>query len=132
MRPASAPAAALGIDRALPGDTPRAAMLEAACTCGDLRLAEDSAGAHGFLGLNPQLFVHTAFVALLVHPSVRRRGASSALLDAFEATTPARLWRATNRSNAPMAALLRARDWVLAGEIAGLDPGDPALFFRSS
>jgi len=124
-------APAIHIDAMLAQGAPRQAELAAATARGDLWLAGDDAGPYAFLCRDDACFFARPFVALLVvAPGFRRRGLASALLAAIETEVSAPLWTSTNRSNAAMRALLAGRGYESMGEVRGLDPGDPELFFR--
>ncbi len=106
-------------------------MLTAAARRGDLWIIGDGTAARAFLCRDDAWFFAQPFVALLVvAPGFRRRGFASRLLAAVEAEVAGPLWTSTNRSNAPMIALLEGRGYDRMGEVAGLDEGDPELFFR--
>ena len=121
---------ALAIDAAH-RQVPREDALTAAAARGDLWLAGDGTTARGLLCRDDACFFARPFVGLVVvDPGFRRQGLASALFTAVETATTAPLWTSTNRSNAPMIALLRGRGYDVKGEIEGLDEGDPELFFR--
>ena len=67
---------------------------------------------------------------LVVDEAARRRGTGSALMAHCEAVHDAdRIFTSTNESNVPMRALLSKADWLPAGVVHYLDPGDPELIF---
>ena len=71
-------------------------------------------------------FVHLVYV----NEQYRRRGVGSALMAAsVDACATSRVFTSTNRSNDRMQGLLAKLGWVRAGEVDGLDEGDPEVFF---
>ena len=71
-------------------------------------------------------FVHVLYVS----EEHRRRGVGAALLAAAVAACgTSRVFTSTNRSNERMQALLDKLGWQRAGEVYGLDEGDPEVFF---
>jgi len=76
-------------------------------------------------------FFHQRFIELvLVAKAYRRQGIGLALVrDALERNAGEKVWTSTNRSNAPMQALLAKAGFVESGQIDNLDEGDPELIF---
>lgn len=87
--------------------------------------------AQGYLTLLPRHFFGRDFVALvIVHESVRRQGLASALFSVAEASAKTdQLFTSTNQSNLPMQSFLEMRDYMNAGVVSHLDPGDPEIVF---
>jgi GNAT superfamily N-acetyltransferase len=79
----------------------------------------------------PRHFFRRDFLDLLVvESSARRSGIATNLLRALLGLKGThQVFTSTNRSNAPMRALLSKEGWQLSGELDGLDPEDPELFF---
>jgi GNAT superfamily N-acetyltransferase len=71
------------------------------------------------------------FVDLVVVAETRRRcGVGEALMARCATAHDAdRIFTSTNESNTPMRRLLVKADWLTAGVIEYLDPGDPELVF---
>jgi len=85
----------------------------------------------GYVALT-RAFFHQPFVELLiVSEADRRSGVGLALLQhcISETSSEAKLWSSTNRSNAPMRALLARAGFVESGVVENLDEGDPELIF---
>ncbi|MGO9872182.1 MAG: N-acetyltransferase family protein [Acidimicrobiia bacterium] len=76
-------------------------------------------------------FFERGFVHLLyVSEHHRRRGVGTALLVAsVAACCTIRVFTSTNLSNERMQALLDKLGWVPAGQVDGLDEGDPEVFY---
>ena len=67
---------------------------------------------------------------LYVHPSHRRKGVGTQLIRHLEALcTTEKLFTSTNRSNAPMQALLPKLGYAPSGFVENLDEGDPELIY---
>jgi GNAT superfamily N-acetyltransferase len=113
------------------GDVTRRTAIEASVSAGFTLIAESGADIVGYVSTLPGHFLDRDFVALLiVHPSYRRRGVGRTLLDAaVKCATGNRVFTSTNKSNAPMKALLASRGWLYSGTLDGLDPGDPEEFY---
>jgi ribosomal protein S18 acetylase RimI-like enzyme len=86
----------------------------------------------GWIAADESFFERTFVWTLWVEEGSRRVGIATALLDAVANTSEGpRTFVSTNASNAPMHALLARSGWSRAGEIDGLDPGDPeVVYFR--
>jgi len=92
-------------------------------------VAEDDGGIVGFMWLT-EFFGHRFVNVLAVSPRHHRNGYAGVLLAAAEANLPTdRIFISTNRSNAPMHALLARYGWSRCGEVDQLDPGDPEVFY---
>lgn len=125
-------ARAVAIDAALGTAPPRADYITQVGEAGGLFLAIHQGEVAGFFCLDDRYFFHLPFVSLLiVDVPFRRLGIGSALLRHAEGCAPV-VWTSTNRSNAPMQGLLQRIGWRASGQVDGLDPGDPELFFRSA
>jgi len=108
----------------------RTQLLRDRLRAGDAWIAEeDAAEAIGY-ALRGQLFGFDFLELVYVAESHRRAGVASALMEAFEqARRTGRLFVSTNRSNAPMRALLAKRGYASSGVIHNLDADDPELVF---
>lgn len=97
---------------------------------GTLLVACEGERVVGYLALDHQFFGRAFVEYLLVHPDARRRGHGLALMRAaakLAGSSP--LFTSTNRSNAPMQALLTKLGFSRCGEVDQLDPSDPELFY---
>jgi ribosomal protein S18 acetylase RimI-like enzyme len=66
---------------------------------------------------------------LIVHPSVRRQGIGTALMQHIETIyTPGKLFTSTNLSNERMLRLCERLGYVRSGIIEHLDEDDPEVF----
>lgn len=119
------------LDPALPSDKNRSDEVRAAVRGGTCWVAGRSGATEGYILLKPKSFFYLDFISLLfVHPDARRLGIATALFDVAEAhAATAKIFTSTNVSNHNMRALLRGRGYDQVGEVGGLDPGDPELFF---
>jgi ribosomal protein S18 acetylase RimI-like enzyme len=92
-------------------------------------VAVDAGAIVGFVWLT-NFFGHTFVNVLAVAEPVRRRGYAGVLLAIAERNPPTdRVFTSTNRSNAPMHAVLARYGWRPCGEVDELDPGDPEIFY---
>jgi GNAT superfamily N-acetyltransferase len=112
-------------------DHHRRALLVTAIKSGDCLVVDDGDGIKGFVVLRPKAFFGRDLVELLMVDAKRRRsGVGRRLLQgAVRASSTNRVFASTNRSNAPMQALLERERWSLSGEVSGLDEGDPELVY---
>jgi GNAT superfamily N-acetyltransferase len=135
IRPATMPddiARAAAIDATVIGAHDRAAYIADVAGRGGLTLGQTANGTLSFCCLDRRHFFGKPFVSLLVvHPAARRQGLGRAHLAQATGGGHGELWTSTNRSNAAMRALLAKTGWQFCGELVGLDPGDPELFFTS-
>lgn len=123
-------ARAAAIDAAVSGSNARAAYIASMAEEGGLKLAALSGQIKAFCCLDHAYFFHKPFVSLLiVAPEARRRGLGAGLLS-FCASDHDEIWTSTNRSNTAMRGLLDKAGWRYCGEVAGLDEGDPELFYK--
>jgi GNAT superfamily N-acetyltransferase len=84
----------------------------------------------GFAVTLPSHFFGRDFVELLVVSGrARRKGVGRSLLREVARTPGPEIWISTNESNLAMRALLASEGWVFSGTLAGLDDGDPEMFF---
>jgi len=97
---------------------------------GQVLVAKDGEHVIGYI-VQDCSFFERGFVHLLyVNQQHRRRGVGAALLaEAVAACGTSRVFTSTNRSNERMQALLHKLGWQRAGEVEGLDEGDPEVFF---
>jgi ribosomal protein S18 acetylase RimI-like enzyme len=124
--------AAIRIDAGLAITHTRAPYIAAVAERGGLRLIEDQGQIVGFCCLDDCYFFEKVFISLLiVDPGARRRGIGKELLEAA-ALEHEEVWTSTNRSNMAMRGLLTKTGWMFCGEIAGLDAGDPEMFYKKT
>jgi ribosomal protein S18 acetylase RimI-like enzyme len=84
----------------------------------------------GFLLMHEHFFELPFIELLLVHPSFRRQGIGTALIQHLEAIyTPGKLFTSTNVSNERMQRLCERLGYVRSGIIEHLDEDDPELFY---
>jgi ribosomal protein S18 acetylase RimI-like enzyme len=122
--------AAIRIDASLASTHTRVPYITAVAERGGLRLIEDQERIVGFCCLDDRYFFEKVFVSLLiVDAGARRRGIGQELLKAAAMEHP-EIWTSTNRSNMAMRGLLTKTGWMFCGEIAGLDAGDPEMFYK--
>ncbi len=96
---------------------------------GDVSVVEDARTIAGFMWLT-EFFGHTFVNVLAIEEEHRRHGYAGMLLEFAErdALTD-RVFISTNRSNAPMHALLTRYGWTRCGEVDHIDPGDPEIVY---
>jgi len=84
----------------------------------------------GFLLMHQHFFELPFIELLLVHPSFRRQGIGTALMQHIETlSTPGKLFTSTNVSNERMQRLCERLGYVRSGIIENLDEDDPELFY---
>ncbi len=84
----------------------------------------------GFLLMHQHFFELPFIESLLVHPSFRRQGIGTALMQHLETiSTPGKLFTSTNVSNERMQRLCERLGYVRSGIIENLDEDDPELFY---
>jgi ribosomal protein S18 acetylase RimI-like enzyme len=84
----------------------------------------------GFLLMHQHFFELPFIELLLVHPSFRRQGIGTALMQHLETlSTPGKLFTSTNLSNERMQRLCERLGYVRSGIIENLDEDDPELFY---
>lgn len=118
-------------DAILAIDHDRHAALDTALASGHCLVLDAGDGIAGFVVTVPKAFFGRDFVELLMVDRARRRtGLGRCLLQAaVRSASTSRVFTSTNRSNAPMRALLDGEGWSLSGELCGLDEGDPELVY---
>ncbi|MEQ8739410.1 MAG: GNAT family N-acetyltransferase [Hoeflea sp. D1-CHI-28] len=122
--------AAIRIDASLSSTHTRVPYIAAVAKRGGLRLVEYHSRIVGFCCLDDRYFFEKVFISLLiVDAGARRRGVGRELLEAAAVEHP-EIWTSTNRSNMAMRGLLRKTGWTFCGELAGLDAGDPEMFYK--
>jgi GNAT superfamily N-acetyltransferase len=91
----------------------------------------ESGGRVVAFGVMRPIFFLEPFVELIVVDQANRRsGIGRALLAYLDSQHDRpKLWISTNRSNTPMQRLLASEGFTYAGEVEGLDEGDPELFY---
>ena len=124
--------AAAQIDERATSNNSRAQYIATVAEAGGLKLAYEQDQIVGFCCVDKRDFFEKVFISLLiVDQDSQRRGIGQELIQAV-AVDHHELWTSTNRSNARMRGLLDKLGWQFCGEIEGLDPGDPEMFFRTS
>ena len=84
----------------------------------------------GFLLMHQRFFELPFIELLLVHPSFRRQGIGTALMQHIETiSSPGKLFTSTNLSNEPMQRLCERLGYIRSGIIEHLDENDPELFY---
>ena len=84
----------------------------------------------GFLLMHQHFFELPFIELLLVHPSFRRQGIGTALMQHIEMlSTPGKLFTSTNVSNERMQRLCERLGYIRSGIIENLDEDDPELFY---
>jgi ribosomal protein S18 acetylase RimI-like enzyme len=84
----------------------------------------------GFLLMHQHFFELPFIELLLVHPSFRRQGIGTALMQHLETlSTPGKLFTSTNVSNERMQRLCERLGYVRSGIIENLDEDDPELVY---
>jgi ribosomal protein S18 acetylase RimI-like enzyme len=84
----------------------------------------------GFLLMHQHFFELPFIELLIVHPSFRRQGIGTALMQHLEMiSTPGKLFTSTNVSNERMQRLCERLGYVRSGIIENLDEDDPELFY---
>jgi GNAT superfamily N-acetyltransferase len=80
--------------------------------------------------IHGRLFDFDFLEMLVVHPSFRRQGIETALVEAIEARSrTGKLFTSTNRSNVAMQRLCEELGFEPSGVVDNLDEGDPELFY---
>jgi ribosomal protein S18 acetylase RimI-like enzyme len=93
-------------------------------------VAESGGRVVAFGVMRPIFFLEPFVELVMVDQAHRRRGIARALLAHFDTQhNRPKLWISTNRSNTPMQGLLASEGFTYAGEVEGLDEGDPELFY---
>lgn len=121
----------IAIDPLALSDAARRRSLAQWAAAGQCLVAVRAEKVVGYVALTRNFF-HQPFVELLiVAADDRRSGVGLALIEHCIAATAEgeKLWSTTNRSNAPMRALLGKTGFVESGVIENLDEGDPELIF---
>jgi GNAT superfamily N-acetyltransferase len=124
-------AAAIAVDVTVNWHDDRSAYIKDVAAQGGLLVGGPPGQVRAFACLDHRYFFQRPFLSLLiVHPDAQRQGWGRALLQATMQAAPG-TWTSTNRSNRSMQALVGSLGWHFCGQIDGLDPGDPELFFRA-
>jgi GNAT superfamily N-acetyltransferase len=96
---------------------------------GECWIAEEAPDVLGY-AVRGEFFGFDFLELLFVAERARRRGVGSALIAGVEADRRTeRVFTSTNRSNAPMRALVARRGYAASGVIYNLDPGDPEVVY---
>lgn len=116
---------------AVAGDRQRAEFLSRCTAVGECHVYIADGNMAGFVVRRQAHFFGRDFIELLVVDAGHRRsGIGRALLrHALDTAFTAQVFTSTNVSNTAMRSLLRAEDWTFSGQLDGLDPDDPELFF---
>lgn len=122
---------AIAIDEIVTGSKNRSEYITSVAARGGLSVATQQNEMRAFCCLDHQYFFEKPFISLLiVDPRARRCGLGFSLLS-FNSQGMQEVWTSTNRSNAPMRALLEKSGWRFCGELDGLDTGDPERFYKT-
>lgn len=124
-------AALITVDPVALTDIDRRQSLARWAAAGQCHVAEREGRVVGYVALTRSFF-HQPFVELLiVAQDDRRSGVGLALIEHCKTATAGepKLWSSTNRSNAPMRALLAKSGFIESGVIENLDEGDPEMIF---
>ncbi|WP_261129801.1 GNAT family N-acetyltransferase [Bacillus sp. Marseille-Q3570] len=120
----------LEIDREVIGHSERSASLEKAIREGGCFIAKSDRGIAGFLIYDTSFFECSFISLVIVHPSERRKGVASRLIENFEQTTSTeKVFSSTNESNLPMAEVFSTLGYRKSGYIDNLDEGDPEIIY---
>lgn len=133
IRPAGRPdiAALISVDPIALDDIHRRQSLARWAAAGQCHVAERGGRVVGYVALT-HAFFHQPFVELLmVAEDDRRSGVGLALVEHCKSAAAGapKLWSSTNRSNAPMRALLVKSGFIESGVVENLDEGDPEMIF---
>jgi ribosomal protein S18 acetylase RimI-like enzyme len=131
---------ALSFRRGTPADFERLVAIDGRCRReqairdwlrDDAIFVAESGGRVVAFGVMRPIFFLEPFVELIVVDQAnRRRGIARALLAYLDRQhNRPKLWISTNHSNTPMQGLLASEGFTYAGEVEGLDEGDPELFY---
>lgn len=118
------------IDPHVSSDLQRREAIDSAIAGRRCWIADVSGKPAGYGILSRNFFGRDFIELLFVAEAERRHGVGGAILSAIEnARDGSAIFTSTNESNAPMRALLTARDYRPSGRVENLDPGDPELIF---
>lgn len=119
----------IALDPLARGDLRRQRMLRARVQTGECWIADDGPDMLGY-AVRGEFFGFDFLELLFVAERARRRGVGSALITSVEEDRRAgRVFTSTNRSNAPMRALVAKRGYAASGVIYNLDPADPEVIY---
>ena len=118
------------IDPRIATDLARREIVDAAIAARMCWIAERVNRPVGYGILSRNFFSRDFIELLYVAAEARRKGIGVAILKSIEATILAeKVFTSTNKSNAPMRALLSQCGYLPSGTIENLDPDDPELVF---
>ena len=119
----------IGLDRAQAPD-PQHGVLLGAIDAESVWISVIDDQVVGFVIVDYTFFGCGFISALHTHPSHRRQGVGTALIQQVETKCRTeKLFTSTNESNHPMQELLATCDFAPSGVIHNLDDGDPELFY---
>lgn len=123
--------ALIAIDPISLKDTVRRQAIAHWAAAGQCYVAVRAQKVIGYVALTRHFFHQPFIEMLIVSADDRRSGVGVALIEHCKAQVPGgeKLWSSTNRSNAPMRALLAKTGFVESGVVENLDEGDPELIF---
>lgn len=124
-------AALIAIDPISLTDPSRRESIAHWAAAGHCHLALRAEKPIGYVALTRDFFHQPFIEMLIVAEDDRRTGVGIALIEHCKTLVPGgeKLWTSTNRSNAPMRALLAKAGFVESGVVENLDEGDPELIF---
>jgi ribosomal protein S18 acetylase RimI-like enzyme len=110
--------------------TTRVEFIRSSVYSGNCILAVEGTEVVAYAVLDYTFFGQGYISMLYVHPNHRRRSVGTQLMRSLEAScTTEKLFTSTNRSNAPMQALLPKLGFVASGTVENLDEDDPELIY---
>lgn len=123
-----------GLDKHLGAAEPqaltRARQIKKALAAGECFLIIQAGLAVGYLLFDYRFFNCGWIELMVVDPAYRNRGIGSGALQLIcQKSQHPKVFTSTNRSNRPMQKALAKAGFTFAGEITGLDEGDPELFY---
>jgi ribosomal protein S18 acetylase RimI-like enzyme len=111
-------------------DIKRIPFINHAIDSGICHILEDQDILVGYGILSHDFYQYGFIEMLYIHPSFRRKGLATLLMDYMENLCKTeKLFTSTNQSNKPAQALFESKGYVPSGVIENLDEGDPELIY---